>query len=62
MAGSPSTRWCSDRLEIVCDNGEKVRVAFALDCCDREAMGIGDDAPKMSRTSWSPPSSIATAG
>jgi putative transposase len=32
-------RWCSDALEIACDNGEKVRVAFALDCCDREAMG-----------------------
>jgi putative transposase len=26
-------------LEITYDNGEKVRVAFALDCCDREAMG-----------------------
>ena len=26
------------RLEIGCDNGERVRVAFALDCCDREAM------------------------
>lgn len=34
-----NTRWCSDALEIACDNGEKVRVAFALDCCDREAMG-----------------------
>ncbi|WP_454887286.1 IS3 family transposase [Sphingomonas oryzagri] len=34
-----NTRWCSDGLEITCDNGEKVRVAFALDCCDREAMG-----------------------
>lgn len=34
-----NTRWCSDGLEIACDNGEKVRVAFALDCCDREAMG-----------------------
>lgn len=33
-----NTRWCSDGLEIGCDNGEKVRVAFALDCCDREAM------------------------
>lgn len=31
-------RWCSDGLEIGCDNGERVRVAFALDCCDREAM------------------------
>jgi len=33
-----NTRWCSDGLEIGCDNGEKVRIAFALDCCDREAM------------------------
>jgi putative transposase len=34
-----NTRWCSDGLEIACDNGKKVRVAFALDYCDREAMG-----------------------
>lgn len=33
-----NTRWCSDGFEIACDNGERVRVAFALDCCDREAM------------------------
>jgi putative transposase len=32
-------RWCSDGFELGCDNGEKVRVAFALDCCDREALG-----------------------
>jgi len=32
-------RWCSDGSEIGCDNGEKVRVAFALDCCDREVLG-----------------------
>jgi putative transposase len=32
-------RWCSDGFEIGCDNAEKVRVAFALDCCDREAVG-----------------------
>ncbi len=31
-------RWCSDGVEIGCDNKEKVRVAFALDCCDREAI------------------------
>ncbi len=31
--------WCSDGLGIGCENGEKVRVAFALDCCGREAMG-----------------------
>jgi putative transposase len=34
------TRWCSDGFEIGCDNGERVRVAFALDCCDREAMSF----------------------
>ena len=32
------TRWCSDGFEIGCDNGERVRVAFTLDCCDREAI------------------------
>jgi putative transposase len=31
-------RWCSDGFEIACDNRERVRVAFSLDCCDREAM------------------------
>jgi len=31
-------RWRSDGFELACDNGEKVRVAFALDCCDREAI------------------------
>ena len=35
-----NTRWCSDGLEIGCDNGERVRVAFALDCCDREAISF----------------------
>jgi putative transposase len=32
------TLWCSDRLELSCDNDERVRVAFAMDCCDREVM------------------------
>jgi putative transposase len=31
-------RWCSDGFEVACDNGERVRVAFALDCRDREVM------------------------
>jgi transposase InsO family protein len=31
-------RWCSDALEFTCWNGEMVRVAFALDCHDREAI------------------------
>ena len=33
-----NVRFCSDILEIRCWNGEKVFVAFSLDCCDREAM------------------------
>jgi putative transposase len=33
-------RWCSDGFEIGCEDGGKVRVAFALDCCDREAMSF----------------------
>ena len=31
-------RWCSDGFEIRCWNGERVHVAFSLDCCDREAI------------------------
>ncbi|CBW76006.1 Transposase [Mycetohabitans rhizoxinica HKI 454] len=31
-------RWCLDGFELRCDNGEALRVTFALDCCDREAM------------------------
>ena len=33
-----NTRWCSDGLDLSCDNGERVRVVFALDCCDREVI------------------------
>lgn len=49
-----NTRWCSDGLEIACDNSEKVRVAFAPDCCDREAMGhvapLAASPPRTFRT------------
>lgn len=31
-------RWCSDCFEIPCFNGDKVRVAFAMDCSDREVL------------------------
>jgi transposase InsO family protein len=34
-----NVRWCSDTLEFTCWNGEVVRVAFALDCHDREVLG-----------------------
>lgn len=33
-----NSRWCSDGFEFNCDNGEKLRVTFAKDCCDREAL------------------------
>ena len=33
-------RYCSDGFEIGCDNGEKVRVTFSLDCCDRQAIAF----------------------
>jgi transposase InsO family protein len=29
-------RWCSDGFEMACWNGQVVRVAFSLHCCDRE--------------------------
>ncbi|RMV46732.1 putative transposase for insertion element [Pseudomonas amygdali pv. lachrymans] len=32
------TRWCSDGFEFRCDDGAKLSVTFALDCCDREAI------------------------
>jgi putative transposase len=31
----PNTRWASDITSIKCWNGEKLRVAFLMDCCDR---------------------------
>ena len=33
-----NVRWCSDAFEVCCFNGEKVYVAFALDCHDRECL------------------------
>jgi len=33
-----NTRWCSDGFEFRCEDGAKLRVTFALDCCDREAI------------------------
>ena len=32
----PGAAW--QRFEIGCDNGERVRIALTLDCCDREAI------------------------
>jgi putative transposase len=36
QTSASNQRWCSDGFEIKCWNGEKVRVIFSLDCCDRE--------------------------
>ena len=33
-------RWCPDGFEVPCDNGERVRVIFALDTRDREVMAF----------------------
>ena len=33
-------RWCSDALEIVCWNGERVRIAFIIDAFDREVIAF----------------------
>jgi len=38
MTARSNMRWCSDSFEIRCWSGERVHVAFALDCCDREAI------------------------
>jgi putative transposase len=38
MTLASDMRWCSDGFEIRCWNGDKVHVAFSLDCCDREAI------------------------
>lgn len=35
-----NVRYCSDILEIRCWSGEKVFIAFSLDCHDREAMSF----------------------
>ncbi len=36
----PDRRWCSDVFEIACLSGERIRVAFGLDTCDREILSF----------------------
>ena len=44
-----NTRWCSDGFEIQAYNGEKVFVAFALDCHDRELISyVANNRPLLS--------------
>lgn len=38
MTEQSNQRWCSDIFEIRCDNGERVRIGFSMDCCDREVI------------------------
>jgi putative transposase len=38
MVDRSNMRWCSDAFEIICWNRERVRVAFSMDCCDREIL------------------------
>ena len=38
MTQTSNIRWCSDVFEIICWSGERLRVAFTMDCCDREVM------------------------
>lgn len=50
MTMFPNLRWCSDGMEIRCFNGDKVFVAFALDCCDREAFAYVTRTAPLSAT------------
>ena len=36
MTARSNMRWCSDAFESACWSGERLRVAFSMDCCDRE--------------------------
>lgn len=38
MTFRSNMRWCSDGFEISCWNGDRLRVAFSMDCCDREIL------------------------
>lgn len=38
-------RWCSDGFESRCEDGAKLSVTLALDCCDREAIGWAPGRP-----------------
>jgi putative transposase len=45
-----NTRWCSDGFEVHAYNGEKVFVAFSLDCHDREAISYVANARPLLAT------------
>ena len=40
MMPGTNQRWCSDKLSIVCWNGELIEVMFVLDCHDREVIAF----------------------
>jgi putative transposase len=47
-----NTRWSSDGFEVACENGERVRIAFAMDCYDREVMGWVLRPPRALMPAW----------
>ncbi len=55
-------RWCSDGFEVACDNGERIRIAFALDCCDGEAMSFVRGSAIRGATAASPHQHSSTLG
>jgi transposase InsO family protein len=38
MTEQSNQRWCSDIFEVRCNNCQRVRVSFSMDCCDREVL------------------------
>ena len=40
ISPASSTRWCGDAFEIACLDGAVIRVAFVLDCHDRECLAV----------------------
>jgi putative transposase len=50
----PNLRWTSDGFEIACWNGRVVRVAFALDTCDREVRNQQEEATARCREPFVP--------
>ena len=40
IAMRSNMRWCSNVFEIACANGQIVRVAFSLHCCNREMISF----------------------
>lgn len=46
IACAPTSRWCSDHLELKCRNGDIVHVLFVIDACDCEIIAWSDVAQR----------------